>query len=279
MKFQFKALVAALALSAAAVPAQAMMAKADSGDGSFILSVWNQAAGRSATFDLGFTYSQFDSLIDNAHATGTLSADGKTKSFSIDLKQGNYADAWSFISAATSGTGTATTYWALFAGDNEGQDSSVDGARGYYTTANSMTGLNTSNNSVTTVLAKMDTYTGNNNNLTNHLTVEDGASTTTDTSSAGARSANAYGTGRRAGGAGVVGGFGINTSVRMLQVLTNSSNVPTAKFMGNPNGAHTFSLSSNGLLTIVTPVPEADSYAMLLAGLGVLGLVARRRKA
>lgn len=39
-----------------------------------------------------------------------------------------------------------------------------------------------------------------------------------------------------------------------------------------------YQLASNGTLNIATvPVPEAQSYAMMLAGLGVLGLLARRR--
>ncbi|WP_229258805.1 PEP-CTERM sorting domain-containing protein [Duganella flavida] len=40
-------------------------------------------------------------------------------------------------------------------------------------------------------------------------------------------------------------------------------------------------MGANGALTsltLVTAVPEADSYAMLLSGLGILGLLARRRR-
>jgi hypothetical protein len=37
---------------------------------------------------------------------------------------------------------------------------------------------------------------------------------------------------------------------------------------------------SNGLSggTVVSPIPEPETYAMLLAGLGVIGFVARRRQ-
>jgi len=42
----------------------------------------------------------------------------------------------------------------------------------------------------------------------------------------------------------------------------------------------TFSLSNNGVLTYTAaPVPEADSYALMLAGLGLVGYMVRRRKA
>jgi hypothetical protein len=35
----------------------------------------------------------------------------------------------------------------------------------------------------------------------------------------------------------------------------------------------------NGTLSLVSPVPETEVYGMLLAGLGLMGFVARRRKA
>ena len=38
------------------------------------------------------------------------------------------------------------------------------------------------------------------------------------------------------------------------------------------------SLSSYSGVVAVTPVPEPETYAMLLAGLGVMGAIARRRK-
>lgn len=43
--------------------------------------------------------------------------------------------------------------------------------------------------------------------------------------------------------------------------------------MGNPTGLRVEFLSSN-----VAAVPEADTYAMMLAGLGLMGAIARRKK-
>ncbi len=40
-----------------------------------------------------------------------------------------------------------------------------------------------------------------------------------------------------------------------------------------------FSLSENGILTFTSPVPEAETWAMMLAGLGLLGAMVRRRSA
>ena len=46
-------------------------------------------------------------------------------------------------------------------------------------------------------------------------------------------------------------------------------------------GVDTWSLGTNGVLTYtnIAAVPEADTSAMMLAGLGLMGFVARRRRA
>ncbi len=261
MKFQLKALAAALVLSASSLSAQAAMDLSSTGNGSFVLSVWNADLG-SATFDLGYNYNSFADLVSQ----GTF-----------DLTAGNYASAWSFISAASS----APTYWAVFAGDNAGT-ARTKGSFGFFTTANSTDGMSQlqSTASVNTgVLANMDTYIGAANNAPgNHSTVANGANISTLTANSGAGSAGAYGTGK-AGAAGPFARAELDQSQQMLQILSQGTAAPTANFMANATGNnYTFKLSSAGLL-YVTALPEADSYAMLLAGLGVLGLVARRRKA
>lgn len=260
MKFQYKALVAALALSAATVPAQAAMEKAITGNSSFVLSLWNQVSGTSATFDLGYNYSSFADLT----------------TASINLSTGDYADVWNtFIAASTSGT----TKWAIYAGDNLGS-LRTPGELGYYTTANSTDGMSqlSSTSALQNVMGNMDIYLGAANNVAtgNHNSVANGANTSTLTADAGAGGSSAYGTGKT-GAAGPVAGADIGDSLYMLKITGQGRSAPTASFMTNASGAnYEFVLSSNGVLSAV---PEADSYAMLLAGLGVLGLVARRRKA
>lgn len=64
--------------------------------------------------------------------------------------------------------------------------------------------------------------------------------------------------------------------------LTRSSSSNTAEALaeayGTTIGASTFTLGTNGALTFAAPVPEASTYGMMLAGLGLVGFVAARRR-
>lgn len=274
MKFQYKALVAALAMSAATVPAQAAMTFATSGDSSMILTLLDFGNNVSATFDLGYSYSQFQTLVVDAHTNGVLSADGLTKSFAFDLSSGDYADAWSSFWAI----GGANTKWAVYAADGTGAGV---GERGIISTYKSGTKLQNSNN-LQTSIANFNSYMTNNNALNNHNSVDDGASVvTSNLSQSFAGRANAYGSTGRINASGHVAMDNMDTSMTIVQQLSGANNAaaPTSFDTLGLNGNFTFKMNSNGLLEFVVPVPEADSYAMLLAGLGVVGLVARRRKA
>lgn len=275
MKFQLKALVAALALSAASLSAQAAMNNAGSGDSSLILTVLDNNANISATFDLGYNYSTFSDLVSAANS-GT---------FSWDLTGGNYGSAWSTYWATAS---AADTKWAIYAADGTGNGV---GARGMITTVSGGSNLSLTTQLVNSI-SGFEPYINTNNNInalgtagatSNHDVVANGASTATG-GAAFAESA-AYGTAGRVNGAGYVATTGLDQSMTVVQLLSGANNTAriTTSTLGNSEGNYNFSLSSAGVLSFnvptVTPVPEADSYAMLLAGLGVMGLVARRRKA
>jgi len=64
---------------------------------------------------------------------------------------------------------------------------------------------------------------------------------------------------------------------------TKAQNYATQTAFATGGDADYFTLSNNGVLTYtatpVASVPEADSYAMMLAGLGLVGYMVRRRKA
>lgn len=274
MKFQVKALVAALALSAATIPAHAAMTFATSGSSSLILTLLDFNSNTSATFDLGYGYDSFQSLVVDAHTNGTLSADGLSKTFSFDLAGGVYANAWSsFWNTASA----STTKWAIYAADGTG--TGLD-SRGIISTYKSGSNL-TNSNQLQTSIANFNSYMTNNNALDNHNTVDDGASiVTSNLSQAYAGRAVAYGSTGRINAQGHVSMDNLDSTMTVVQqkMGATQASAPSFNTLGL-NGNFQFKMNSNGALEFVVPVPEADSYAMLLAGLGVVGLVARRRKA
>lgn len=77
-----------------------------------------------------------------------------------------------------------------------------------------------------------------------------------------------------------------STDNNQLMGPGQTRNVPTTIADINPNGLGLDQLSSDQialartslLLTSVSPVPEPERYAMMLAGLGVMGCVSRRKK-
>jgi hypothetical protein len=69
---------------------------------------------------------------------------------------------------------------------------------------------------------------------------------------------------------------GVTGSVSVINVASLASNTYTLEVRGDVVG--TLGGSYTGSLNVV-PVPEPETYAMLLAGLGIIGTIARRRKA
>jgi len=62
---------------------------------------------------------------------------------------------------------------------------------------------------------------------------------------------------------------------------TDNGDVRVLDLWGSRSGTlgnYTFSGDHQDQLYMMTPVPEPETYAMLLAGLGLMGFVARRRK-
>ena len=280
MKFKVKALVAALALSAATVPAQAAMTFAPSGDSSMILTLLDFNSNMSATFDLGYSYTTFQDLVVNAHTNGVMSTDGLSKTFSFNLTSGDYADAWNTYWNTAS---ASTTKWAIYAADGSGTGLA---SRGIISTYKSGANL-TNSNQLQTSIANFNSYMTNNNGglgtvTSNHDSVADGASTVaSNLSQAYAGRAVAYGSTGRINGQGHVsmGNLDEELTVVQQQMGATQAAAPSFSTLGL-NGNFKFNMNSTtGALEFVVPVPEADSYAMLLAGLGVVGLVARRRKA
>jgi len=261
MNFKMKAVVAALALTAS-MSASAAMTNTASGDSSLILTLLDNTNNISATFDLGLSYSTFA-------AAGTQS---------WNVAAGDYAAAWnSFI--GTANLAGAGTHWAVFSGDNLGAGVGSRGMIVSYASGSTMTG-----SQMQTGLSAMDTYINAQLPLGNHSVVADGASSAVS-GNAFAESASAYGVNGRVNGQGtLVTWASFDKDLGVVQLKQGASNIASASFttIGNQYGNSKFNMSSNGVLSYTVaaaPVPEADTWAMLLAGLGLMGFIARRRTA
>ena len=130
-----------------------------------------------------------------------------------------------------------------------------------------------------TAVSSYDTFINNLNMHGNNSTVANGAS------SAGASAYDYVGkvlsTTLKLNGAGanVAGSF--DSALGVAQVTTGASSFANANQFVFGNGAK-FLLSSTGQLAysttaVVAPVPEADTWAMMAAGLGLMGFIGRRR--
>lgn len=275
MKFQLKALVAALAL-VAAVPAQAAMNLAATGDSSLILTLVDSTNVVSATFDLGSTFTTFDRTVNQSWNLTTV----------------DYIGAWTAFNAAAS----AGKQWGVYTADSFGGTTAGDLQR--LTTAGTASGLNvsTTNSALASSGALFDQFITASNNivdngtsvLNNHGTVANGSnfvSLVPAATAASGLSVNAYGTTGRIANSSADTNGAFDTNL-FAWTLTRSAGIGAlagvnAQLPLSPGETLRpyFNLSSTGTLTYtVASVPEPETYAMFLAGLGLMGAVARRRK-
>lgn len=264
LKTLIAATIASMAISGAANATMADTGLTNAnGDSSLILTLLDRTDGISATFDLGFTDHTFD----------------QTTSQSWSLTGANYGTAFAdFFTTATA----ANTVFAVFAGDSTG---TAIGDTNLFTTV-ATTWTNVSGSGLNTLLRNFDTYINANNPLGTNATFADGASTATAASggSAYAGVVPAYGaTGKidTLGGVTTVA-FGSNANVFNIVRASTNNLTNTAATQLNVSGFNPyFSVNPNGTLNYVAaaPVPEADTWAMLVAGLGLMGFIARRRTA
>lgn len=278
MKFQLKALAAAMVL-AAAVPAQAASDFASTGNSGMSLVVFDATNNVSALFDLGKSYSDF-SVIGSSFADSNVDALGTN--FSWDLTSGSYATGWTtFLSSAN----IANLQYAVLGGDNNA--GTAAGNKGIISTLNTVTGslVSVPNTVLNNQLGRWDLFladaqTDNGTVYQNHTLVDNGASVGFgDVNSNTQRYFDNTGKNNAAGPISV-GNIGQSLAVYQQVNSTSFLNPGVSTVFAN-NAA--FTLGANGTLTFTTDpivqVPEADTWAMMLLGLGFMGFAARRKQA
>jgi len=280
MNFKLKTLVAAVVLSAAATSANAAI-DTNAGNSELVFSAWDSVAGVGYTYDLNWSKFLNDFVgADTAATTAgntTLLANAKVGASMIGAGGLIYDDV---LTGLPFGANIADVQWNLNAVDNVGRTrllttkdsldatlftptsnqskAAVTGLAGYYAAsegyAPSAIGSDTY---VVAPEAALDAYAG----LMGSGIVNNVADTTN-----------------------VLGG---QSFLYLLAQSTQASSANAAlqtqllSFDGQQIVAKTYLSGGEWRLNIssvsTTPVPEADSSAMLLAGLGLMGFIARRR--
>lgn len=296
MTFKLNGLVVA-ALMAATAPAFAAIQGATSGNGELLLNLrYYTGAGNagaddiSAVFDLGVT---MDDFLANRNTAGF--------SQSWNLTDANYGTALNsfltFVDAQV-GANRANIEFSVIALDSTDTGAVTGGAR-YLTTAAVDTYPALSNSSLN-LFNGMDAYVTGNNSRGTHASQTNGASVAVQADSSsinpvyfGAVNGPAGDTWRAQTTADTTAKIGAAQNFYFLTTssLSNSAQSSRQQFGYNVDGDATLeatefgkfafavdALGAPGTLSFANPVPEAETYAMMLAGLGLVGFMVRRRQ-
>ncbi len=274
MKFNSRVLVAAVALAVSSIPAQAEFNAGATGNGTLFLTMLDASNSISAVFDLGFNYADISAAPNvlgnatNAPASGFFA----NNNFSWNLAAGDWAPAFSLFSATAN---PSNVRWTVSATDNTGAP--APGSRGFVTTTTLLGGA--TNSGMVTAVGNFDNYINANGssaavfqNLTNAPSGNGGAVSTSSTGYAGV----AFGSNKFVNyGPNVTAAYGASMGLSQVSYGGSTAFAQTNIFSFDPTAQ--FTLSSAGQLDYVAPIPEADTYAMMVAGLGLIGFIGRRR--
>lgn len=288
MKFSLKTIAAAVALATVAAGANATMSTAGTAkDGSLVMFAYSASSGYvTGMFDLGLTIDQVipaAGSINSAFTTGGAGAE-----IVWNLKSNTVTGSLGSTLGITGNWGTQYNDWmadlngatdiryAVFAASKE----SATDVRALSTT-NELSKVATQGKSNLAAFSTVfDNFIAPHNLIGSNATDANGGSSSLDSVSSKAAANNSFGAGMNwltkasfnatADAGTALSFFYFDTN----QVGTVARNIQFADTTFNFNAA-------NGTLSydVAAAVPEPESYAMFLAGLGLLGAVARRRRA
>jgi hypothetical protein len=278
MNFKLKALVAAVVLSAAATSANAAISAGTSnGNSELVFSAWDATAGVGYTYDLNWDKFLNDFVgIDQATTVignTALAANAMVQSSMIGANGVIFDDVLTGFNLA----GSSNVQWNLGAFDNFGR------TRLLMTQGDAGLPFESTNNQVKAAVTGFTGYVSQANSL---VTVPAEDTFNTSVVADGQGYAGLLGNGFNNNLADTTNVLGGTSFMYFLAPTTLSSSAQQAlqqqlfSFDGKAIVAKTYLQDNVWRLQIaaVQAVPEPETNAMMLAGLGLMGFIARRRR-
>ena len=279
MSFKLKTILAVIALSATSVAAAATIPNvtqssavlgSGAGGSSLVFSAWDDTAGIGYSIDLGYTLNQIigaDTIVSGSAGTGTNTMVDATLTSSA-LTPGQV------ISIALTDWNLTSGSWNMAAVDTVGRN------RLLVTNSSAWTGA--TNGDIKLAGAGLNNY------LNQGAALSTSAGTLSATATSDAWYPNTASWGDNLGGTGIAGtAFGLTDTANLFVAYQKS--ITSAN--GGLNGGYAALTTLTGGQTItaylsnvsgveylnIAAVPEADTSGMMVAGLGLMGFIARRR--
>jgi hypothetical protein len=275
MNFKLKTLVAVLALSAAAATSANAATVATGGNSSVIFSAWDAVNLQSYSIDLGKVLNDFigvDTVGTYTKATVTLDNNNALTAQTSAYSGVVAADGTIFDKALTNFSLTSGV-WNLAAADGAGRNRILFSDSSVY--------AGNLNSEIGNVAGSVTSYIG-----LGAAASKTAGTVGTDTDAFYADSAtwgDTFGASGITGSSNALGGVSdIYVAWQQSTALTDSAAGFANLTAGGKNVFATTYLAADGLThfklaVAVAAVPEADTSGMMLAGLGLMGFIARRR--
>jgi hypothetical protein len=252
MKFSLKTLAAAVVTAVAASGANAAIDNGTSGNGELFFNIWNSTG--SYTFDLNTTITGFESSVA---AAGNIN-----QSYAL-------SNLGTFLAGITD---TSSLKFNLVATD-------VLGARRLLTTYTVFNTPATTNDSMRTVAQNVNGFATSVNAVigsANNVAVSNGSPAWAGKAQFHDNPSDIMGFSN----GGTLANNSFANGLNFMRADIAASGVAQSvynPYMDGGNSVKVWVDGTNNLHIQAMPVPEPESYAMLLAGLGMLGFMARRR--